>query len=469
MAGISVVTPKNVRRMRTKLEGSSVPIGLDGPKTVAFYDEFASQLNHSINTNNYTPTTGHGYLGYPKKDGCTRFVPILTTSDTIVYYSIVWAIEDELIKPLDGIYGAWHTKPEKILLGQAGALQGGEIDQYSSNTFNKLAWFKQWASYADLLSAILNDKKFGNYVLTTDIANFYDTIDVGRLCDGIRSEVVTEKAEIVTLLRYFLQYWDRRVRGYAPSSKGIPQELISDASRTLANFYLYDFDLEFKAICAQRGAAYVRWADDIVIIGKSRKSLERALHEGSRELLKIGLNFNAAKTHHYTRKEYYDYRGLAVLDVVNTATVAGFEKVVKAFVASHKVGGGRMDSVFRACVTKLYKHPAYRTPYLLNFVVDKADDYYLIGGLSELQLFRFCAIQPKPHAALKKVAALVSRYPYASAKAVLMESIRKRRKDYEKAGVKLTQLKSISQMLLAESYDSEILTSICHPVLDAAL
>ncbi len=367
------------------------------------------------------------------------------------------------------MFGAWHTKPEKIILGQAGSLQGAEIDQYSSNTFNKLAWFKEWSSYAELLSAILSDKKFGNYVLTTDIANFYDTIDVGRLCDSIRSEVVTAKADVVTLLRYFLQYWDRRVRGYSPSSKGIPQELISDASRTLANFYLHDFDTEFKAICAQRDAAYVRWADDIVIIGKSKKSLERALHEGSRELLKIGLNFNAAKTQHFTRTEYYNYRGLGVLDIVDSATVAGLERAVKAFVSNYKTKGGRMDSVFRACISKLFKNAAFRTPYLLNFVVEKADDYYLIGGLSELQIFRFCAIQPNPKVALRKVAALVCRYPYASSKAILMESMRKRRKEYIKLGVSSAQLKAISALLLTESYDSEILTTICHPALDSAL
>ena len=460
---IEIITAKNVRRMRGKLESSLVPITLDAPKSQNEYERHASALNAAIATKDYMPSNGHGYLGYPKKDGCTRFVPIMTVADTIVYYSIVWALEDSLIEPMDGVYGAWHTKPEKILLGDQ--LGPGEIDEYSSNTFNKLAWFNQWSSYSELLADILTDAKYGNYVLTTDIANFYDTIDVGRLCDEIRSKV-DGSHEVVSLLRFFLQYWDRRLKGYAPSSKGIPQELISDASRTLANFYLLEFDQKFKATCAQRGVTYVRWADDIVLIGKSRKSLEHTLHEGSRQLLSIGLNFNAAKTSHHTRTEYFNYRGLGVLRSMKTTTVKGLEKSVKNFSELQQKFGGRMDSVFRACISKLYGNPSFRTPYLLNFVLDKRSDYYLMGTLDEKQMFRFCALDPKPKDALLALTNLINRFPYASAKATLLESFRKQKANYLKVGVSTKQMLLVKDAIKKTSSDSEIVSEICIPAFE---
>ena len=128
-----------------------------------------------------------------------------------------------------------------------------------------------------------------------------------------------------------------------------------------------------------------------------------------------------------------------------------------------------MDSVFRACISKLHKSTAHRTPYLLNFVVDKVDQYYLVAGLSELQMLRFCALQPSPKDALFKLSALVCRYPYASAKATLMESLRKRKNDYIRAGVPLARLKTVLKSLHEQSYDSEILTTICYPSVVAVL
>lgn len=457
---LTLITAKNVRRMRAKLEGSTVPISLGTPKSQQEYVSLSNQLNEAVASNNYMPSNGHGYLGYPKKDGCTRFVPILTTIDTIIYYSIVWALEDDLIQPMDGVFGAWHTKPEKIVLGNNVGV--GDIDEYSSNTFNKLAWFNEWKSYSDLLGDVLTDSSFGNYVLTTDIANFYDTIDIGKLCDEIRNKVESSH-EVVSLLRLFLQYWDRRVKGYSPSSKGIPQELISDASRTLANFYLQKFDARFKIICAQRGVTYVRWADDIMLIGKSRKSLEYTLHEASRALLSIGLNFNASKTNHYTRSEYYRYRGLEVLSLIKAGSVMKLEKAVKSFELGFKKSGGRIDSVFRACISKLHANAKYRTPYMLNFVLDKKNDYYLVGTLDEKQMFRFCALNPSPKDGLVGLGNLITRYPYASAKATLLESMRKHRLQYNGVGVSDKVMKAVGDKIKEASGDSEIVMDICLP------
>lgn len=271
-----IFKPAAVRKIWKKLRDSEVPIVKESDYIKI--DQLTQVLLSRIKSNEYIPSLGHGYLGYPKGIGCTRFVPVLSKEDMAVYYLIVLSMEDFLIDNVDGVYGGWRVVP--------GAAQKREdidiltrrgvtiIDPYFSNTFAKAEWFKNWSKFTDMLSRLTSDKDVGNYVISTDIANFYDTIDVERLCQKILSASPRGNERIVDLLKFFLQHWDRRIKGYAPSSKGIPQEMIQDASRILSHFFLKEFDREFKNYCDKSSIIYTRWADDITLFGNSAPSLD---------------------------------------------------------------------------------------------------------------------------------------------------------------------------------------------------
>jgi hypothetical protein len=158
-----------------------------------------------------------------------------------------------------------------------------------------------------------------------------------------------------------------------------------------------------------------------------------------------------------------------VTNGIKTYGPKALEKAVKKFVTFHGEHGGRMDTVFRSVISKLFNSKAHRTPYLLNFVLEKSSDYYSVGILDERQMFRFCSLSPDTSGSFAALSNLVSRFPYTSSKATLLESVRKRSKDYVKHGISKKRLAKLGGDVVAASGDSEIVTAICAPAFDKAL
>ncbi len=376
MADVSkLITKKNSRPIWKKLKSSIVPIVT--LSELNEIDKFIDKINRDLNNNNYVPNIGHGYLGFPKENGCTRFVPILTKEDMVVYYLLVLSLQDYLVHDLPGVYGAWRSVPtnankdegvsfefESGVLGQE---EAEIVEPYYADTLSRKAWFKNWNQFNELLASTCGTNGIGNYVLTSDVANFYDTIDVGKLCQKIRSDV-SGNDDVVALLTYFLQYWDKRIKGYNPSSKGIPQEIISDASRMLANYYLLDFDKKFIEKCKRESIVYIRWADDIVLFGSSPKKLENMMHNASRIMLNLGLNLSAAKTVHYSRSEFRKYRALDLLAAIKNRDAKKFLKELKRFEVHCNENGGRIDTVVKASLNMLVNVPSSQTIFAKNYI-----------------------------------------------------------------------------------------------------
>lgn len=468
-----IITPKNTRPIWKKLQASIVPI-VDGADlaSVALRVE---DLVKSISNNSYIPSIGHGYLGYIKNAGCTIFVPMLTKEDMAVYYLIVMSLQDYLVKDMDGVYGAWRIVPknaikegnlEEALEGEAEELD--VIDPYFNESFAKKAWFKDWTSFTDLLEETCNDSSVGNYVLTSDIANFYDTIDVNNLMDKIRS-AVPDSSEIIALLGYFLKFWDRRIKGYSPSSKGIPQEIISDASRILANFYLQPFDEKFINICKSENVVYIRWADDIVLFGSSPGKLERVMHQASRILLNLGLNLNAAKTKHYSRSSFKRYRALDLIDAVNKKDWKRYLKELAAFDSQYKDHGGRIDTVLKASLSMLLNEPKANTTFSKYFIEKNLAKYELFGILSEGQILKKYKILGNLEANLRSDIDNILRYPYAAPRATMLSFLKRNSGFLIKNGLTRRKIVNIIKLIESRNGDSEIIRDICVPSSLAAL
>ncbi len=280
------------RKVWEHLQSSLVPIvaGAD----LLNLDSQVDELNRALRSNDYMPGTGHGYFGVEKRVGVTRFLPILSRIDMAVYYQLCGELGDIVLVNRPDIYGGWQVVPQPEASAELGRNSKKEIisaryqQGYFQDTLSNAAWFQGFRSFTQLIREIINSKDgYGNFVAVTDIANFYDSIDVSRLILKLRTKL-PEYTSHLEALQIFLNYWNRRSTGYQPSTRGIPQEIISDGSRNLSHFYLQDFDDAFSEYCAKNGLRYVRWADDMLIFGSSPQRLEAALHKASRMLLAEG-------------------------------------------------------------------------------------------------------------------------------------------------------------------------------------
>ncbi|MCW5698174.1 MAG: RNA-directed DNA polymerase [Bauldia sp.] len=456
-------TTKNIRNIWKQLKLTEVPIVTSA--TTVEIESFREKMIGDLRQMRYVPDIGHGYLAYPKARGCARFVPILTKEDITLYYLLVLSLEDYLVFDLPGIYGGWRTTPKGAVKEKSKA-DPVIYDGYFNNTLSKKQWFKNWSSFTDLLDELTHSSELGNYVIATDIANFYDTIDIGRLCSNIASDAPGHE-EKVALLKFFLSFWNRRVRAYHPVSSGIPQEIISDASRILANYFLKPFDEKFISYCNARGLQYVRWADDIIVFGNSPRRLESAIYQASKTLMSMGLNLNASKTRIFSRSEYRLHRGLDVLKQINRKHLADVVAATKAF---QSYGGlKREDTVFRALLGYAERSQKARIPYLMAYLDELATEYDHLAVLGPSQFRSRFVLSANKAACVAQDVRRLSGKPYASAKASYLLFIRKYVGLLKRHGIGSRRLAGIAKKFVDEADDKSLLEEFAAPATLAAV
>ncbi len=427
--------------------------------------QFRLSLIKQVATNAYVPSIGHGYLGFPKSNGCTRFVPVLTKKDLAVYYIISLSLQDALSHDLPNIFGGWRRSPKKISKAKKNtesAFLEQVSDPYLAESMSKEMWFRNWTNFNTLLKDTFSDPNTGNYVMMTDIANFYDTIDIHRLTRGIRSEV--SGAEFaVDLLEYFLSYWDRRLKGYKPSSKGIPQEILGDASRLYSHYYLKKFDIEFTKYCASKEIVYIRWADDMILIGSSRKNLEESIHKASKLLLQFGLNLNASKTKCYSKSDFRMYRGLDVLDAVSQRDQVSFDTALRRFYRYSKNRSARVDTVSKSAIAFLLRNPRCVTDANLAILDSMVRKYIVLSTFSFQHFRNLIELMGGGNSQLDKYLKLVISKPYAAPKAQFLKFLWFYPKLYSKLGITKRAISGAAARIDNASSDSTIIQEICIP------
>lgn len=126
------------------------------------------------------------------------------------------------------------------------------------------------------------------YVVDADLKSYFDTIPKPRLMARIREKVSDRR-----VLRLVEMYLEQGVldglREWTPET-GTPQGAV--LSPLLANIYLNPLD----HLLAEAGFAMVRYADDFVILCKSREDAERALEMVRRWVAENDLTLHPTKT-----------------------------------------------------------------------------------------------------------------------------------------------------------------------------
>ena len=147
-----------------------------------------------------------------------------------------------------------------------------------------------WQDFTGVVRDALTESKF---LLSTDLTNYYENINLTVLQDTLIGELVNIKTEPakkgdirthIAALFEFLKSW------CYSEAEGLPQN--RDASSFLANIYMLPVDLEMLA----NGYRYFRYMDDIKIACDSEHDARRALKVLSLELRKRQLSVNSGKT-----------------------------------------------------------------------------------------------------------------------------------------------------------------------------
>jgi RNA-directed DNA polymerase len=140
------------------------------------------------------------------------------------------------------------------------------------------------------------------YVVDADLKSYFDTINHQKLLERIREKV--SDSRILKLIEMFLQQGIMDgLESWTPE-QGSPQGAV--VSPLLANIFLNPLD----HLLAGAGYAMVRYADDFVILCRSREDAERALETVRQWVMENDLTLHPTKTRIVdARTEPFDFLG----------------------------------------------------------------------------------------------------------------------------------------------------------------
>jgi RNA-directed DNA polymerase len=145
------------------------------------------------------------------------------------------------------------------------------------------------------------------YVVDADLKGYFDTIPKDRLQDIVQQKISDRR--VLELIQQFLdQGILEELRTWTPEA-GVPQGAV--LSPVLANAYLNPLDHHM----AEQGFQMVRYADDFVILCRTREEAEAALAKVCQWIASHGLTLHPEKTHIVDSREQsfsflgYSFRG----------------------------------------------------------------------------------------------------------------------------------------------------------------
>lgn len=279
---------------------NSLPI--DVPKNEKAKKAIVRKVFEAVKSSSYAPSIPEAEIVMNKGYGVARIIPVFCIEDYIVYYFCVKELEDVLAgNRTEHTFGGWS-------LGGTLRKQENndvEIDNGFSGarySFNPRAWQESFGEFNSLLFSQLETRTY-THILQFDISNFYDCIRLDILERWIREDAPHDKSQIIALLFYFLNHWNRQNTELHPQVVGVPQDALGDCSRLLANYYLQKYDQFAANLCRQAGADYFRYADDQMILLNGEDRAEELMLIMTRKLDKQGLRVNQKKVNLWTVKE----------------------------------------------------------------------------------------------------------------------------------------------------------------------
>jgi len=172
-------------------------------------------------------------------------------------------------------------------------------EQFSDNSFG----FRPGRSTHD---AIKRCKQYADdgyvFVVSMDLQSFFDTVNHSKLIEVLSRTI--KDGRVISLIHKYLKAGVMEDGGFHPTEEGVPQG--GPLSPLCGNVMLNELDKELE----RRGHKFVRYADDCMILCKSRSSAERTMKNiipfiTDKLLLKI--NLQKTTVSHISNVKYLGY------------------------------------------------------------------------------------------------------------------------------------------------------------------
>ena len=254
----AILDRDNLNKAYKRVKANKGAPGIDGMSVedaLPWLREHGTELLEQIRCGKYKPKPVRR-KEIPKPDGGVRKLGIPTVIDRIIQQAIAQQLTP-IFEPLfsDGSYG---YRP-----GRSAQMAIQKVKEYAEEGYTQ---------------AVL-----------IDLSKYFDTLNHDMLMNMVREEVHDKR--VIELIKKFLKSGIMENGLYVKTEEGSPQG--GPLSPLLANIYLNKFDHEMES----RGVHVIRYADDIVVLAKSKRAAERLL-ESSRRYLegKLKLKMNVEKS-----------------------------------------------------------------------------------------------------------------------------------------------------------------------------
>jgi len=142
------------------------------------------------------------------------------------------------------------------------------------------------------------------YILDADIKGFFDNIPHHLIKDSVAAKIAD--GNILNLIEKFLTSGVMEEGELRPTTRGTPQGGV--ISPCLSNITLDHLDWHME----DHGYIIVRYADDFVILTKTKTQAEKALIDVTLFLEKMGLQLSSEKTHITHVSQGFDFLGFHI-------------------------------------------------------------------------------------------------------------------------------------------------------------
>ena len=250
----AILYKDNLNRAYKRVKANKGAAGIDGmtvEEALPYLREHQKELTDRIYRGKYTPSPVRR-VEIPKPDGGVRKLGIPTVIDR----TIQQAIAQQLIPIYEPLFieTSYGYRPNK---SAKEAIQ--KVKEYAEQGYT--------------------------FAVTLDLSKYFDTLNHEKLINFLRKEVKDER--VIQLIKRYLKSGVMENGVVIETEEGSPQG--GNLSPLLANVYLNEFDQEFT----KRGVPCIRYADDIVLLAKSKRASERLLESSTKyleETLKLTVN-----------------------------------------------------------------------------------------------------------------------------------------------------------------------------------
>jgi RNA-directed DNA polymerase len=173
--------------------------------------------------------------------------------------------------------------------------------QFHDNSFG----FRPGRNCHQAVERVIDYTKNGfKFVVDIDIKGFFDNIPHDLILTLLRSEIAD--GNILDIIEIFLKSGVDEDGVITPTTRGTPQGGV--ISPLIGNVVLNYLDWKYE----KAGYKFVRYADDVVILCKSRKQAENALALTKETLADLGLECSPEKTKISTMAEGFQFLGFDI-------------------------------------------------------------------------------------------------------------------------------------------------------------